>query len=95
MGESTSEHPAVTRLADSLVDGLADADNVQLPAAITVRSEHQSKTSDSSLENDKTAVPSVIDTWDQDPDNARNWPAKKKWLNVAVVSSQSYILVAC
>jgi hypothetical protein len=98
MDEPTAEHPAVAHLADSLVDGLADADNVQLPAAITVRSEHDQSKTDSSLENGKTTFPSVIDTWYQDPDNARNWPARKKWLNVAVVSLSvflpSYILVA-
>lgn len=28
----------------------------------------------------------VLDDWEDDPDNARNWPASKKWTSIAVVS---------
>lgn len=35
----------------------------------------------------------VEDDWETSLDNARNWPSKKKWLMVSIVSCRAYIHV--
>jgi hypothetical protein len=43
---------------------------------------------ESALPEDKEgeAIENVEDDWEDDPENARNWPAAKKWTTVAIVS---------
>ena len=43
---------------------------------------------ESALPEDKEgeAIEKVEDDWQDDPENARNWPARKKWTTVAIVS---------
>ena len=43
---------------------------------------------ESALPEDKEgeAIENIEDDWEDDPENARNWPAAKKWTTIAIVS---------
>ncbi|KAF6764235.1 multidrug resistance protein 4 [Ephemerocybe angulata] len=48
---------------------------------------------ESALPDDKEgeAVENIEDDWECDPENARNWPAAKKWRTVAIVSAYTFV----
>lgn len=40
---------------------------------------------ESAMPEDKEFPEIVEDNWENDPENARNWPAYKKWVSVSIV----------
>jgi hypothetical protein len=52
---------------------------------------------ESALPVDKVeeSIENYVDDWEHDPDNARNWPARKKWTIVAVVRYINHSCLEC
>jgi len=43
-------------------------------------------------DKEEEAVENIVDDWETDPDNARNWPKRKKWLMVFIVRTNTHRL---
>jgi hypothetical protein len=43
------------------------------------------------VDKKEEAVENIEDDWENDPINARNWPTKKKWTMVAIISYYTFI----
>lgn len=89
---ATSEKPraesATPSLASSLtVPGGAESSMPPLPG----HGEHPGH-GPSAIPEDKNeeAFENTLEDWEDDPENARNWPARKKWLMVSIVRSLQY-----
>ena len=51
----------------------------------TFSSEHGESTLSNSEDKIEKAIDSLEDDWENDPENARNWPTRKKWTAVCIV----------
>jgi hypothetical protein len=58
-------------------------ENSGQPSKATKLEAEGDKTSSTVEQSDRSKADEL---WETDPANARNWPAKRKWVNVAIVS---------
>lgn len=68
---SGSKHPAPSVASSLTVPGIVSPGHGE--SAIPADKEEEE------MEN-------IVDDWEDDPDNARNWPGSKKWIMVGIVS---------
>lgn len=79
---STITTPASKSRASSLANERSDAGSEETAAAVSPGH------GESAIPEDKKeeALENLEDDWQDDPANARNWPSRRKWIAVFVVS---------
>ncbi|KAM6503475.1 multidrug resistance protein 4 [Amanita muscaria] len=93
MSEEHSHQSSSTTPTPTLVSYLSSVEKdasilAESPQQTTAREQQRGLSTD---EKAASVQEVVIDDWNNDPDNARNWPVGKKWVTVSIVSLYTFV----